>query len=69
MVAGPGGGYRERMTWLNKARDWRPTLHVLAGMATGAGVGAVLAGLVVIWLAAIWSLIDGPVGGWELAVL
>jgi signal transduction histidine kinase len=69
MVAGPGGGYRERMTWLNKARDWRPTLHVLAGMAAGAGVGAVLAGLAVIWLAAIWSLIDGPVGGWELAVL
>ena len=69
MVAGLGGGYRERMTWLNKARDWRPTLHVLAGMAAGAGVGAVLAGLVVIWLAAIWSLIDGPVGGWELAVL
>ncbi|HZB60215.1 MAG TPA: histidine kinase [Actinomycetota bacterium] len=57
------------MTWLNKARDWRPTLHVLAGMAAGAGVGAVLAGLAVIWLAAIWSLIDGPVGGWELAVL
>jgi signal transduction histidine kinase len=69
MVAGPGGGYRERMTWLNKPRDWRPTLHVLAGMAAGAGVGAVLAGLAVIWLAAIWSLIDGPVGGWELAVL
>jgi signal transduction histidine kinase len=69
MVAGLGGGYRERMTWLNKARGWRPTLHVLAGMAAGAGVGGVLAGLVVIWLAAIWSLIDGPVGGWELAVL
>jgi signal transduction histidine kinase len=69
MVAGLGGGYRERMTWLNKARDWRPTLHALAGMAAGAGVGVVLAGLVVIWLAAIWSLIDGPVGGWELAVL
>jgi signal transduction histidine kinase len=69
MVAGLGGGYRERMTWLNKAREWRPTLHVLAGMAAGAGVGAVLAGLVVIWLAAIWSLVDGPVGGWELAVL
>ena len=69
MVAGLGGGYRERMTWLNTERSWRPTVHALAGMAAGAGVGAVLAGLVVIWLAAIWSLIDGPVGGWELAVL
>ncbi|HEX7149397.1 MAG TPA: histidine kinase, partial [Actinomycetota bacterium] len=69
MVAGLGGGYRERMTWLNKERSWRPTVHALAGMAAGAGVGAVLAGLVLIWLAAIWSLIDGPVGGWELAVL
>ena len=69
MVAGHGGGYRERMTWLNTERSWRPTVHALAGMAAGAGVGAVLAGLVVIWLAAIWSLIAGPVGGWELAVL
>ena len=69
MVAGLGGGYRERMTWLSTERSWRPTVHALAGMAAGAGVGAVLAGLVVIWLAAIWSMIDGPVGGWELAVL
>ena len=69
MVAGLGGGYRERMTWLNTKRSWRPTAHALAGMAAGAGVGAVLAGLVLIWLAAIWSLIAGPVGGWELAVL
>ena len=57
------------MTWLNAARDWRPTLHALAGLAAGAGVGAVLAGLALMWVAAIWSLIDGPVGGWELAVL
>ena len=57
------------MTWLNAARDWRPTLHALAGLAAGAGVGAVLAGLALMWVAAGWSLIDGPVGGWELAVL
>jgi signal transduction histidine kinase len=57
------------MTWLNAARDWRPTLHALAGLAAGAGVGAVLAGLALMWVAASWSLIDGPVGGWELAML
>jgi signal transduction histidine kinase len=69
MAADLGGVYRERMTWLNTARSWRPTLHALAGLAAGVGVGAVLAGLVVIWLAAIWSLIDWPVGGWGSAVL
>jgi signal transduction histidine kinase len=69
MAAALDGVYRERMTWLDAARDWRPTLHALAGMAAGAGVGAVLAGLVLIWLAVIWSLIDGPTGGWELAVV
>ena len=69
MAAGRGGVYRERMTWRNTARSWRPTLHALTGLAAGAGVGAVLGGLVVIWLAAIWSLVDGPVGGWGLAVL
>jgi signal transduction histidine kinase len=69
MAAGLGGGYRERMTWLDTARSWRPTLHALTGLAAGAGVGAVLAGLVLVWLAAIWSLLDWPVGGWGLAVL
>jgi signal transduction histidine kinase len=69
MAADLGGVYRERMTWLNTARSWRPTVHALAGLVAGAGVGAVLAGLVLIWLAAIWSLIDWPVGGWGRAVL
>jgi signal transduction histidine kinase len=69
MAAGRGGVYRERMSWLNAARNWRQTLHALAGLAAGAGVGAVLAGLVVVWLAAIWSLIGWPVGGWGKAVL
>ncbi len=63
MAAGLGGVYLERMTWLNTARSWRPTLHALTGLAAGVGVGAVLGGLVVIWLAAIWSLVDWPVGG------
>ena len=69
MAAELGGVYGERMTWLNAARSWRPTLHALAGLVAGVGVGAVLAGVVVIWLAAIWSLIDWPVGGWGPAVL
>src|SRR4029453_9832357 len=74
----PGGGraswpptgaafYREPMSWMETARDWRPTVHALAGLAAGALTAAVLGGLVVGWLAAIWSLIDGPTGGWELA--
>jgi signal transduction histidine kinase len=69
MAAGPGGVYRERMTWMDTARNWRPTLHALAGLAAGLGVGVVLGGLVLVWLAAIWSLVDWPVGGWDYATL
>ena len=69
MAAGLVGVYLERMTWLNTARSWRPTLHALTGLAAGLGVGAVLGGLVVVWLAAIWSLVDWPVGGQGIAVL
>jgi signal transduction histidine kinase len=69
MAADLDGVYLERMTWLNTARRWRPTLHALTGLAAGLGVGAVLGGLVVVWLAAIWSLIDWPVGGPGNAVL
>jgi signal transduction histidine kinase len=57
------------MTWMDAARSWRPTLHALAGLVAGAGVGAVLVALGVTWLAAIWSLLDWPVGGWGYAVL
>jgi signal transduction histidine kinase len=67
MAAGPGGVYREAMSWMERARDWRPTVHALAGLAAGALTAAVLGGLVIGWLAAVWSLIDGPTGGWELA--
>jgi len=35
----------------------------------GLGVGAVLGALVVTWLAAVWSLIDWPVGSWGHVVL
>jgi signal transduction histidine kinase len=69
MAPGPTGVYRERMTWMEEARSWRPTLHALAGLVVGAGTGAVLGGLAVVWLAAIWALVDWPVGGWGNAVL
>jgi signal transduction histidine kinase len=69
MAADPGGVYRERMTWTDTARNWRPTLLALAGLVAGLGGGAVLGGLVLVWLAAIWSLIDWPVGGWGYATL
>jgi len=69
MVCGPGGGYRERMTWMKEARNWRPTLHALAGLVAAAGAGVVLGGLLIVWLAAIWALVDWPVGGWGNALL
>jgi signal transduction histidine kinase len=67
MAAAPGGGYRDAMSWMKAARDWRPTAHALAGLAAGAATGAVLGGLILGWLAAVWSLLDGPTGTWELA--
>ena len=69
MVAGLGGGYRERMTWLNTgtklaADSACPRRHGGRGRRRR---GARRAGRALV--AAIWSLIDGPIGGWELAVL
>jgi signal transduction histidine kinase len=70
MAAGPGGVYRLPMTWMDAARrGWRPTLLALAGLVAGLGVGAVLGALVITWLAAVWSLIDWPVGSWGHVVL
>jgi signal transduction histidine kinase len=70
MAADPGGVYRLPMTWMDAARrGWRPTLLALAGLVAGLGVGAVLGALVVTWLAAVWSLIDWPVGSWGHVVL
>src|SRR5215207_3865019 len=50
-------------------RSWRATLHALAGLPLGLGALVVLGGIVLVWGAAIASLLDGPTGGWELAVL
>jgi signal transduction histidine kinase len=70
------GRYGERMTSLKtvlgalwSARGWRATLHALLGLPLGVGGCAVIAGVVVIWAAAVWSLIDGPTGAWWLIVL
>src|ERR671922_109733 len=56
-----------RALW--SARSWRATLHALLGVPLGAGAFAVIAGLVVVWAAAVWSLADGPTGARWLAVL
>src|SRR4249919_2342765 len=51
------------------AQTRRATLNALAALLAAAGGFAVIAGLAVIWSAAVLSLIDGPTGGWGLAVL
>ena len=51
------------------AQTGRATLNALAALPAAAGGFAVIAGLAVVWSAAVWSLIDGPTGGWGLAVL
>ena len=47
---------------------WRAIKNALAGLITGLAGGILLLGLLVIWGAALISLIDGP-GGWEHATL
>jgi signal transduction histidine kinase len=69
MAAGLGAVYRDAMSWVRTARDWRPTVHALAGLAAGALTGLTFGGLLLCWLAAIWSLLEGPVGARELTVL
>src|SRR5207342_2915004 len=51
------------------AQTGRATLNALAALPAAVGGFVVIAGLAVIWSAAVWSLIDGPTGGWGLAVL
>ena len=53
--------YRDVMTW-------RATKNALAALLTGLAGGLLLLGLLVIWGAALVSLIKGP-GGWEHAAL
>jgi signal transduction histidine kinase len=64
-----GGALMTVLGALWSARCWRATLHALLGLPLGVGACAVIAGLVGVWAAAVWSLVDGPTGGWVLAVL
>src|SRR5215471_13664923 len=48
---------------------WRATGNALAALLVGSVGGILLGGLVLIWVAAIVSLIQWPVGGWAHAVL
>ena len=61
MVAGPEPLYLDVMTW-------RATKNALAGLLTGLAGGVLLGVLIVIWGAAIFSLVEGP-GGWAHAAL
>jgi signal transduction histidine kinase len=49
-------------------RNRRATLQVLAGLLLAALTWAGLGALAVGWGAALWSLVEGPTGAWELAV-
>jgi signal transduction histidine kinase len=64
-----GGTLTGALAALWSARSWRATLHALLGAALGVGAGAVIAGLVLLWLAAVWSLAEGPTGAQLLAVV
>jgi signal transduction histidine kinase len=51
------------------APTWRATGNALAALLVAAVGGIVLGGLALIWLAAVYSLVHWPVGGWAHAVL
>jgi signal transduction histidine kinase len=55
------------MTTRERPDARRATLHALVGLPLGVGACTVLAGVVVVWYAAIWSLVDGPTGAPVLA--
>ncbi|WP_235014050.1 histidine kinase [Parafrankia sp. Ea1.12] len=46
----------------------RATAHTLAGLLAGLVTWAVLGLIAVLWLAAVYSLVEGPTGHWLLAV-
>jgi len=61
MVAGREPLYLDVMTW-------RATKNAVAGLLAGLADGVLLVALIVIWGAAIFSLVEGP-GGWARAAL
>jgi signal transduction histidine kinase len=62
-----GGALMTVLGALWSGRSWRATLHALVGLPVGIGACAVIVALVAAWFAAVWSLVDGPTGGWGLA--
>jgi hypothetical protein len=64
-----GGTSTDVLRALWSPRSWRATLHALLGAPLGVAAVAVIAGLVLVWPAAVWSLAGGPTGGRWLAVL
>jgi signal transduction histidine kinase len=61
-------GPRAALSALRAAATWRATGNALAGLLAGLAGGLLLAGLALIWAAAIVSLAEGP-GGWAHAAL
>ena len=51
------------------AATWRATANALAGLLAGAAGVLVLGGLAALWLGAVVSLAEWPVGGWTNAAL
>mgnify|MGYP003694569603 CR=1 FL=1 len=63
-------GYGDEVTSNRATVDSeRPALHALAGAALALVSGLVLGSLLVLWGAAVWSLVTGPTGAWYLDVL
>ncbi|WP_203902506.1 sensor histidine kinase [Virgisporangium aliadipatigenens] len=50
-------------------RTWRATAHALAGLVLGLLVASVLVTLLVLWWAALFSLLAGPTGTWALVTV
>ena len=60
----PAGALRA----LRSARSWRATLHAVAGLPLAVASVVLIATLVLLWSAAVWSLVGGPTGAWFLVL-
>ena len=60
----PAGALRA----LRSARSWRATLHAVAGLPLAVAGVVLIATLVLLWSAAVWSLVGGPTGAWFLVL-
>jgi hypothetical protein len=60
---------RTVLSALWSAPTWRATLHALVAVPVALATTAVLGALVILWGAAVVSLVQGPDGDWWLPVL